>query len=150
MSDQSQEIPSPWRREELLKETPLGEDALKHLSEADRLEYLERWKEQERRKRNSSASPAIPPPARHSIDFRSVHWFGTDYSLTATQAACVKVLWQAWENGTPELAQATILEDRDVESESTRLRDVFRNHSAWGTMIVPGKTGGSFRLNPPN
>src|SRR5229473_1918578 len=28
------------------------------------------------------------PPARHSDDFRSVHWFGYDYSFSKIQAPC--------------------------------------------------------------
>src|SRR5262249_42828715 len=30
----------------------------------------------------------------HGPDFRSVDWYGTPYTFTATQAACVKVLWE--------------------------------------------------------
>jgi hypothetical protein len=88
-------------------------------------------------------------PARHSKDFRSVHWYGCDYSFSPTQAACVKVLWEAWENGTPELGQATILEHPEVEAESERLIDVFKGHPAWGKMIVKGRTAGAYRLAEP-
>jgi hypothetical protein len=93
------------------------------------------------------ARPASP--ARHSSDFRHVHWFGTDHTFTATQAACVKILWNEWENGTPEIGQATILEHPEVESESKRLVDVFKGHPAWGTMIVKGATSGAHRLAEP-
>jgi hypothetical protein len=92
-----------------------------------------------------AASPSMLP-ARHSRDFRSVHWYGDDYSFSPTQAACVKVLWEAWENGTPELGQATILEHPEVEADSRRLIDVFKGHPAWGKMIARGQTAGSFRL----
>jgi hypothetical protein len=89
--------------------------------------------------------------ARHSPDFRSVVWFGATYSFTGTQAACVKSLWQAWQNETPDVSEATILEEAD--SESSRLGDVFGRgkgrHPAWGSMIQPGSTKGSFRLVPP-
>jgi hypothetical protein len=37
-------------------------------------------------------------PSRHGPDFRSVHWFGQDFSFTAKQAACVRILWAAWES----------------------------------------------------
>jgi hypothetical protein len=87
-----------------------------------------------------------PPPARHSKDYRSVHWFGVDYYFTATQAACVKVLWEAWANETPDLGQATILEHPEVEADSKRLVDLFKEHPAWGEMIVKGHTGGTYRL----
>jgi hypothetical protein len=90
------------------------------------------------------------PPARHSKDFRSVHWFGVDHSFTPTQAACVKVLWEAWENATPDLGQETILEHPEVEAESGRLVDLFKGHAAWGTMIVKGKSAGAYRLAEPS
>jgi hypothetical protein len=35
--------------------------------------------------------------AAHGDDFRCVCWFGEVYEFTATQAACVKVLWEHWE-----------------------------------------------------
>ena len=37
----------------------------------------------------------------HSPDFRSVIWFGTKYQFSPTQAASVRCLWQAWEDGFP-------------------------------------------------
>ncbi len=88
------------------------------------------------------------PLARHSVDFVSVHWFGIDYDFTATQAACVKALWTAWENKTPVMQEQSIL--TEAESSGSRLRDVFEKgkHPAWGTMIA--KAGkGRFRLQEP-
>jgi hypothetical protein len=85
-------------------------------------------------------------PARHSKDFRSVRWYGDDYHFSPTQAACVKVMWEEWEKGTPDLGQETILEHPEVEAESKRLVDVFKGHPAWGKMIVKGRTAGSYRL----
>ena len=82
------------------------------------------------------------PDARHSPDFASVNWFGTLHVFSTNQAACVRVLWEAWENRTPILAESTIQDAAGVESE---LRHVFRNHPAWNTMIVsPSK--GRYRL----
>ena len=89
-----------------------------------------------------------PSPAQHSMDFRCVTWLGEKYTFSQMQAACVKVMWEAWENDTPSLGQQTILES--AESSSERLIHVFRNgkHPAWGSMIVPdGK--GIFRLSGP-
>lgn len=74
-------------------------------------------------------------------------WFGVDYSFTGNQAAVIEVLWEAWENGTPEVGNAKLIEAAD--SESKRLRGVFKNHPAWGSMIVAGKTKGSHRLVSP-
>jgi hypothetical protein len=95
-------------------------------------------------------TPAAPPAGadfpRHSSDFRSVRWFGADYTFTPTQAAVVRQLWEAWEDGTPALGQETLLEG--AGSTGDRLRDVFRGSPAWGTLVVPlGK--GLFALAPP-
>jgi hypothetical protein len=102
--------------------------------------------------------------ARHSDDFRSVHWYGTDYTFTATQAACIKVLWRNWKNGTPDVGEDSILTDEEVDAEARRLIDVFRDrkaetryHPCWNTMIVSRQKGayrlnpqkGAYRLNPP-
>ena len=80
----------------------------------------------------------------HSPDFASVIWYGNQHTFTPTQAACVKILWEAWESGTPEVDQAYIL--TSAGSECQRLRDLFRKSTAWGTMIRKGKMKSSFRL----
>jgi hypothetical protein len=85
---------------------------------------------------------------RHSLDFRSVSWFGTDYTFTPNQAAAVKILWENWENGTPEVGGDTLA--TEVESESKRARDIFKNHLAFGSMIQKGKTKGTYRLVEPD
>lgn len=92
--------------------------------------------------------PAEPKSPAHSDDFRSVNWYGTQYTFTSTQAACLKVLWENWERGTSEVGEQTILGDRRVDSPQSRLSHVFEKgkHSAWGRMIVPGSTKGTFRL----
>ena len=94
------------------------------------------------------ATMTVPDTSlRHSKDFRSVRWFGKYHAFTATQAACVRALWEAWENGTPELSGETVLEVAGAESK--RLKDVFGDHSAWETMIVSGSTKGAYRLAKP-
>jgi len=85
--------------------------------------------------------------AKHSADFRSVIWFGKDYSFTPTQAACVSILWKAWVNGTPDVGEETLLEKSG--SESNRLVDIFKHNDAWKVMIVPGSSKGTKRLSPP-
>ena len=87
------------------------------------------------------------PRAAHSIDFHSVDWFGRLYEFSASQAACVAVLWQAWENKTPFLGSHTIVERSGVQTK--RLDLVFRGHPAWGVMIVPGRCRGNYRLADP-
>ena len=80
----------------------------------------------------------------HSPDFRSVRWFGKGYSFSAIQSDAVEVLWEAWENATPEVGQSYILQK--IGSDCDHLKDVFKRHEAWGTMIQPGPKRGAFRL----
>ena len=94
------------------------------------------WREQEQR-----------PRARHSIDFRSVNWYGTHYSFTGTQAPCVRLLWQAMEDDVHELGQEALLEA--AGSEAARLSDVFKDSPAWNTRIIPGNCRGTYRLAEP-
>lgn len=84
---------------------------------------------------------------QHSPDFRSVRWFGVTYYFTGSQAACVKMLWEAWEAGTPDVGGATLLEQSNCESK--RLVDVFKKSEAWNHMIVKGQTKGTYRLAAP-
>ncbi|MCK4824777.1 hypothetical protein KA005_53990, partial [bacterium] len=85
---------------------------------------------------------------RHSPDFRSVNWFGTVHYFTATQAAIVKLLWDARKNQTPDIGQQTLLVT--VESDSNRLVDVFKGHKTYKKLIGNGETKGSYRLTEPN
>ncbi len=87
---------------------------------------------------------------RHSADFRSVNWFGVPYSFTALQAACVSVLWDAWENGTPEVSGERILESSETDRDTKRIDTIFQNHPAWRTMIVGGSTKGTYQLCAPD
>ena len=56
-------------------------------------------------------------PARHSVDFREVRWFGRSYTFTPTQAVVVRILWAAWEHGTARVGAAAILEGADMVSD---------------------------------
>src|SRR5262245_33078116 len=93
-----------------------------------------------------AASPR--PQARHSADFRSISWFGQEYTFTPSQAACLGILWETWEDGVPAVGQETILERAGLE-RTGRLRDVFKDHPCWGALIQPGTARGSFRLVEP-
>jgi len=90
-----------------------------------------------------------PTRASYGLDCRCVNWYGTICHFSPTQAACVKVLIEHFKHGVPELGEQTILEQ--VESSQGRLASVFDNgkHPAWGTMIKPGSTKGTFRLAKP-
>ena len=73
-----------------------------------------------------------------------VQWHGKEYFFTAIQSDAVEILWEAWERGTAEVGGNYILET--IDSDSKQLKDVFKGHEAWGAMIQPGRTKGSFRL----
>jgi hypothetical protein len=93
------------------------------------------------------------PPARHSLDFRSVHWFGTEYHFNEAQAAVVAVLWEAWENETPDVGHRTLLDKAGVAYD--RLPDLFKVKGeyvpAWNTMIKSNVgSKGSARLCAPD
>jgi hypothetical protein len=84
---------------------------------------------------------------RHSTDFRSAYWYGQTFAFTANQAACVRIWWEHWERGTPDVGDATVLEITEIQNG--RIDLVFRGHDAWGTMIMPGTTKGTHRLKEP-
>jgi hypothetical protein len=96
-----------------------------------------------------ASDPAVAESRRaaHSFDFHSVNWFGDLYEFSSTQAACVAVLWQAWENRTPFLSGHTVVERAGISAK--RLDLVFRGHPAWGAIIVPGRCRGNYRLAEP-
>lgn len=94
--------------------------------------------------RQLKATLSALQPARHSLDFCSVVWFGKSYlPFTPTQAAIVRILWDAWLNDTPDVRQDTLLSE--ANSDSGRVADVFKDHPAWGAMIQ-SKHRGTFRL----
>jgi hypothetical protein len=79
--------------------------------------------------------------ARHSEDYRSVNWFGVSYIFTPLQAAIVRQLWEAAENGTPDVGGAALLENAGSDVSAKRLDLVFRGHGAWKHMIVSQQKG---------
>lgn len=83
----------------------------------------------------------------HSSDFRSVRWHGGEYTFSGPQAACVRILWENWEQGTPDVGGETLIEA--IDSNASRVTDLFKRHEAWGTMIVPGRRKGTYRLQEP-
>jgi len=87
--------------------------------------------------------------AVHSTDFRSVKWFGKKYTFSENQAQVVRLLWENWENGAAEVGQETLLNEIDHEYPPDRLRNVFRDHPAWGKLIVQGPARGTYRLIEP-
>lgn len=100
----------------------------------------------------SAAPPArhADTPPTHSEDFRAVTAGGQTYYFTPAQAAVVGQLWEADENGAPDVGQETLLEKAGVQSK--RLAAIFRTsngspHPAWDRLIVAGTTRGTYRIS---
>ena len=94
---------------------------------------------------NQQTTSKHPKNFKYSPDFHSVYHKEQLHSFTSSQAACVKLMFECWKNTTPEIGQEYIL--TSIDSNSNRLRDIFKNHPAWNNLIVPGKSKGNFRLN---
>lgn len=102
----------------------------------------------------ATAPPAAPLPEgdrpSHSKGFSSVNWRGTVYSFSPKQRAIVAALWNARGECCPWVAQDALLDLAD--SDSNRMRDLFKGHPAWGVMIVSaalhGGPTGSYQLAP--
>ena len=89
------------------------------------------------------------PDVEHSDDFRSVLWYGTEYSFTANQAPVIRLLYEHWQRGTPDVGDETLLESVDHELPPARFSTLFRDSKAWKTIIVAGETRGTHRRRPP-
>lgn len=85
------------------------------------------------------------PSRRHTADFAAVVWDGQHYSFTSAQAAAVRLLWEAYEQGLYDVRHESLASA--VGSDRTRMKNLFRGHPAWGTMIVSGVAKGTLRLD---
>ncbi len=96
-----------------------------------------------------------PKKFANSDGFRCVRFKGEAFTFTGNQAAVVRKLWEAWEQGTPDVSDAALLEGIDSAAFRPRLRDVFKGtggkiHPAWNKMIVNKGRKGTRRLNLPD
>jgi hypothetical protein len=102
----------------------------------------------------------LRPPFEFSPDFRSVQWGDQEFTFSLCQAACLNLMnGRGWIGAHFILANAPdYYPDRsknagavlDKLEFSRRLRDLFRGHPAWGTMIVAHETTKNlYRLVPP-
>jgi hypothetical protein len=124
--------------------------AIKQLWQECRYEF-DRVKKTDNTAQDDDEAEANPTESdvAHSIDFRSMRWSGTVYSFTANQAPVVRLLYEHWQGGTPDVGDETLLFSVDPEAPPARLSTLFRNHPAWGTMIVAGGSKGTHRLSTP-
>lgn len=100
--------------------------------------------------RDALSAKAAEDSFSHSPDYCSITFRGKPQTLTTRQAQVIKMLHEEHQRGTPELSTRHILEQ--LESETSRLRDTFKNSDLWGEgkLIIPGKRRGSVRLNLPD
>lgn len=100
---------------------------------------IDPYKRQQQRR---VASPEI------GSDFSKVTWPGAGtFLLNSKQAAVVRLLFEAFMDGQGEVREAALLAAaRKAGSDATRLRDVFRHNPAWGGIVLPGPSGGTYML----
>ena len=82
---------------------------------------------------------------RHSPDYAMVVVDGREYHLSPLRAAAVRVLHEAHLKRVPELRGQYVLVE--IESGSRALSDLFKGSPAWGKLVVPGMTRGTYRLD---
>jgi hypothetical protein len=85
-------------------------------------------------------------------DYSTCHWGGQFFDFTPTQAACIRVMDDARKRGVPGLRQATILAEagsKQADSPKARLRRVFLNNPAWGSLVVCRGKGIYGLADPP-
>ncbi len=80
-----------------------------------------------------------------SDDYACVSWQGEVIEFSPIQAQIIKTLHEHYERGTPSVSQHYLLDQ--VDSDSSRLRDLFRRSNAWNTLVVESTRRGNFRLN---
>jgi hypothetical protein len=78
-------------------------------------------------------------------DYRSIRFNGQAHTLTPKQATIIKILHEASQRKNPSVGKAELL--AAVETETSRLPDIFRGSPLWQTLVVQGERRGTYRLN---
>jgi len=81
---------------------------------------------------------------KHSPDYASVIWRGQEYQFNEDQATCVRLLHEAWLEGTPYLSGHYLL--TTIEG-AVKMSGLFRRHPAWKRLILMGDRKATYRLN---
>lgn len=81
-----------------------------------------------------------------SEDYRSGRWKHHRFTFSTAQAAVMEKLYFNWLQGTPEVSKDTLLDA--AGSDASELRDLFRRHKAWKTLIIRGTRSGLWRIAP--
>ncbi|MDA1239406.1 MAG: hypothetical protein O2798_01040 [Chloroflexi bacterium] len=86
---------------------------------------------------------------QHSRDYRTIVLRDQQHLLTAPQAAAVRKLHTAHQEGLPALSTRELLDD--TQSNASKVSELFKRSSAWPTVVVRADRRGMYRLNlPPN
>ncbi|MBE7465607.1 MAG: hypothetical protein HS116_19200 [Planctomycetes bacterium] len=94
--------------------------------------------------RAASAAKRAGIENSHSADFRSVKWNGNSYTLSATRAKVIAMLWESMEKGVPEISWAKL--QADCEFEAKRPRDLFKPWKEYNHLLTAGSTKGTVKL----
>lgn len=89
----------------------------------------------EEQSEDTTKKPAKKAPA-HTPDFATVFDGRTAFTFNSTQRSVVQILWEMRDQYTPNVSGEHLLEASG--SSARRLSEVFRDNSAWGSLIVPG------------
>jgi hypothetical protein len=92
----------------------------------------------------SEETERLPREFDPSEDYRHIKFKGVPYSLTRKQAEVVKILHQAAKSGHPDVGKDRLLSR--IESETSGMRSIFKNHPLWQTLITSASKG-TYRLN---
>ena len=74
------------------------------------------------------------------MDCTSVVYRGEKFAFSKKQRSVVQALFRARDDGHDFMSQDALIEV--AETKQNRLRDLFRDHPAWGTLILPGHERG--------
>jgi len=92
--------------------------------------------------------PSVTNGIIPNTSFNCVTWGNEKFVFNPQQADCVRVMFDAWKNHGPWIHQREII--AAAEGHGERLRDKFKDHPAWGTMIVGnGKNSGLYGICEP-
>lgn len=70
----------------------------------------------------------------HTSDYQLVRWKEYSWNFSPKQRVVIRLLWEAWEKGAPEVPQRTLLDA--AESECDSLAELFKKHPAWGVLVT--------------
>ena len=93
---------------------------------------------------DSETSPE-PQEFVPSPDYRRVDWRGKRFRFSPMQSHVVRLLHEEFKRGGGELGDVWLLERSG--STGKYLRDIFRRHCAWGTLIIAGESKGTHKLS---